>query len=155
MWTLYPFFFILLLNSKTVKEKHSISGMHLLSPLQGPKCQWVVTLIVTFVIKNNCLPYCQCAVLRKRVSFVWHTREDTHGFFFLYFHLLLKYRPLLSIWGVHFWCPINMKILPAHMIHEQDKSSDIEQHPPFGDRNESNTHPQNRSGGYKTNGNII
>ena len=37
---------------------------------------------------------------------------------------------------------------------EQDKSSDIEQQPPFGDRKISNIQPQNR-GEYKTNRNII
>ena len=40
-------------------------------------------------------------------------------------------------------------------IQEQDKSSDIEQQPPFGDRKISNIQPQNRGGGYKTNRNII
>ena len=30
---------------------------------------------------------------------------------------------------------------------EQDKSSDIEQQPPFGDRKISNIQPQNRGGG--------
>ena len=38
-------------------------------------------------------------------------------------------------------------------LREQDKSSDIEQQPPFGDRIYSNTQTQNR--GVKTNGNII
>ena len=38
------------------------------------------------------------------------------------------------------------------MLKEQDKSSDIEQQPPFGDHSYSNTLPQNRGGGYKTNG---
>ena len=38
---------------------------------------------------------------------------------------------------------------------EQDKSSDIEQQPPFGDRKISNIQPQNRGGGFKTNRNII
>ena len=32
---------------------------------------------------------------------------------------------------------------------EQDKSSDIEQQPPFGDRKISNIQPQNRGGGVK------
>ena len=41
-------------------------------------------------------------------------------------------------------------------IKEQDKSSDIEQQPPFGDRKISNIQPQNRGGGgYTTNRNII
>ena len=35
---------------------------------------------------------------------------------------------------------------------EQDKSSDIEQQPPFGDRKLSNIQPQNRGGGFKTKG---
>ena len=35
-------------------------------------------------------------------------------------------------------------------MQEQDKSSDIEQQPP-----ESKTQPQNRGGGYKTNGDLI
>ena len=38
---------------------------------------------------------------------------------------------------------------------EQDKSSDIEQQPPFGDRKISNIQPQNGGGGVKTNRNII
>ena len=36
---------------------------------------------------------------------------------------------------------------------EQDKSSDIEQQPPFGDRKISNIQPQIRRGGVKTNRN--
>ena len=32
-------------------------------------------------------------------------------------------------------------------MQEQDKSSDIEQQPPFGDRKISNIQPQNRGGG--------
>ena len=39
-------------------------------------------------------------------------------------------------------------------LREQDKLSDIEQQPPYGDRKLSNTQPLNR-GGDKTNGNII
>ena len=31
-----------------------------------------------------------------------------------------------------------------HFILEQDKSSDIEQQPPFGDRKKSNIQPENR-----------
>ena len=31
-----------------------------------------------------------------------------------------------------------------YILHEQDKSSDIEQQPPFGDRKISNIQPQNR-----------
>ena len=34
-------------------------------------------------------------------------------------------------------------------LKEQDKSSDIEQQPPFGDRKISNIQPQNRGGGTK------
>ena len=37
--------------------------------------------------------------------------------------------------------------LYVKQIVEQDKSSDIEQQPPFGDRNISNIQPQNRGGG--------
>ena len=39
-------------------------------------------------------------------------------------------------------------------MHEQDKSSDIEQQPPFGDRKkkESNIQTQNRGGGTKPTG---
>ena len=33
------------------------------------------------------------------------------------------------------------------LCQEQDKSSDIEQQPPFGDRKISNIQPQNRGGG--------
>ena len=40
-------------------------------------------------------------------------------------------------------------------LQEQDKSSDIEQHPPFGDCKYSSTLPQKRGGGLKTIGNII
>ena len=42
-------------------------------------------------------------------------------------------------------------------LEEQDKSSDIEQQPTFGDRIISNIQPQNKGGGgcYKTNRNII
>ena len=37
-------------------------------------------------------------------------------------------------------------------LQEQDKSSDIEQQPPFGDRKISNIQPQNRGGGSKPTG---
>ena len=37
-------------------------------------------------------------------------------------------------------------------LEEQDKSSDIEQQPPFGDRKISNIQPQNRGGGSKPTG---
>ena len=37
-------------------------------------------------------------------------------------------------------------------LKEQDKSSDIEQQPPFGDRKISNIQPQNRGGGSKPTG---
>ena len=47
-----------------------------------------------------------------------------------------------------------MYALSVLYVEEQDKSSDIEQQPPFGDRKISNIQPQNR-GGYKTNRNII
>ena len=39
----------------------------------------------------------------------------------------------------------------SSQFQEQDKSSDIEQQPPFGDRKISNIQPPNRRGGYKTN----
>ena len=34
-------------------------------------------------------------------------------------------------------------------LHEQDKSSDIEQQPPFGDRKISHIQPPNRGGGLQ------
>ena len=47
--------------------------------------------------------------------------------------------------------------IPTYHVQEQDKSSDIEQQPPFGDRKISNIKPQKKRGGgvYKTNRNII
>ena len=51
----------------------------------------------------------------------------------------------LSIWGVFFFHTTASDLFPVlFLIKEQDKSSDIEQHPPFGDRKYSNTQPQNR-----------
>ena len=38
---------------------------------------------------------------------------------------------------------------PVMILGEQDKSSDIEQQPPFGDRKISNIQPQNRGGGVQ------
>ena len=46
-------------------------------------------------------------------------------------------------------------VTPPPYFEEQDKSSDIEQQPPFGDRKISNIQPQNWGGEYKTNRNII
>ena len=46
-------------------------------------------------------------------------------------------------------------IIHKYENQEQDKSSDIEQQPSFGDRKISNIQPQNRGGGFKTNRNII
>ena len=55
-----------------------------------------------------------------------------------------------SVWG---WYKETDDIL---YIKEQDKSSDIEKQPPFGDRKLNNTQPQNKEvWGLKTNGNII
>ena len=48
-----------------------------------------------------------------------------------------------------------VQLLRQKELQEQDKSSDIEQQPPFGDRKISNIRPQNREGGYKTIKNII
>ena len=31
----------------------------------------------------------------------------------LYFHFVIKFRLLLSICGLHFWCPLNLKMLPT------------------------------------------
>ena len=47
------------------------------------------------------------------------------------------------------------RFLRCQNIQKQDKSSDIEQQPPSGDRKISNIQPQNRGGGFKTNRNII
>ena len=41
------------------------------------------------------------------------------------------------------------KCVFTQQIKEQDKSSDIEQQPPFGDRKISNIQPQNRGGGLQ------
>ena len=44
------------------------------------------------------------------------------------------------------------EILLILTLKEQDKSSDIEQQPPFGDRKYSNTQPQNKGGVAKPTG---
>ena len=44
-----------------------------------------------------------------------------------------------------FWC----HEYETENILKQDKSSDIEQQPPFGDRKISNIQPQNRGGGLQ------
>ena len=41
------------------------------------------------------------------------------------------------------------EIWMIHLFQEQDKSFDIEQQPPFGDRKISNIQPQNRGGGLQ------
>ena len=41
---------------------------------------------------------------------------------------------------IEYWTVLNL-------FEEKDKSSDIEQQPPFGDRKISNIQPQNRGGG--------
>ena len=43
----------------------------------------------------------------------------------------------------------HVRILYLDRLQEQDKSSDIEQQPPFGDRKISNIQPQNRGGGLQ------
>ena len=53
------------------------------------------------------------------------------------------------------WIITQTLIAGVKNIQEQDKSSDIEQQPPFSDRKLSNTQPQNRGWVYKTNWNII
>ena len=35
----------------------------------------------------------------------------------LYFHFLIKFRLLLSICGLHFWCPLNLKMLPSPLYN--------------------------------------
>ena len=34
----------------------------------------------------------------------------------LYFHFVIKFRLLLSICGLHFWCPLNLKMLPTPLL---------------------------------------
>ena len=34
----------------------------------------------------------------------------------LYFHFAIKFRLLLSICGLHFWCPLNLKMLPTPLF---------------------------------------
>ena len=34
----------------------------------------------------------------------------------LYFHFVIKFRLLLSVCGLHFWCPLNLKMLPTPLI---------------------------------------
>ena len=50
---------------------------------------------------------------------------------------------------------VSLSNLVQLITQDQDKASDIEQQPPFGDRKISNIQPQNKGGGYKTNRNII
>ena len=69
----------------------------------------------------------------------------TFQLFWTYVH---KYM-YVKTYCISFWL-----LLIIILLEEQDKSSDIEQQPPFGDRKISNIQPQNR-GGYKTNRNII
>ena len=46
-------------------------------------------------------------------------------------------------------CPVSFEASSFRLSCEQDKSSDIEQQPPFGDRKISNIQPQNRGGGLQ------
>ena len=66
---------------------------------------------------------------------------------------------IIRYWSFHFHDLYIIYHKQSHTylfsLQEQDKSSDIEQQPLFGDRKESNTQPKERRGGYKTNGNII
>ena len=54
-----------------------------------------------------------------------------------------------------YYCPKEFQTFSETIDHtcihhqEQDKSSDIEQQPPFGDRQISNIQPQNRGGGLQ------
>ena len=34
----------------------------------------------------------------------------------LYFHFAIKFQFLLSICGLHFWCPLNLKMLPTPLV---------------------------------------
>ena len=34
----------------------------------------------------------------------------------LYFHFVIKFRLLLSVWGLYFWCPLNLKMLPTPLL---------------------------------------
>ena len=46
-------------------------------------------------------------------------------------------------------CRFSLKTVNYDSLQKQDKSSDIEQQPPFGDRKISNIQPQNRGGGVQ------
>ena len=43
---------------------------------------------------------------------------DINILLILYFHFVLKYRLLLSICGLHFWCPSNLKMLPTRLMRK-------------------------------------
>ena len=38
----------------------------------------------------------------------------------LYFHFVIKFRLLLLICGLHFWRPLNLKMLPAPLQHSNE-----------------------------------
>ena len=50
---------------------------------------------------------------------------------------------------IHHFNRIKLTIWTICAFQDQDKSSDIEQQPPFGDRKTSNIQPQNRGGGVQ------
>ena len=39
----------------------------------------------------------------------------------LYFHFVIKFRLLLSNCGLHFWCPLNLKMLPTPLPYKTRK----------------------------------
>ena len=55
---------------------------------------------------------------------------------------LIKFQEIVKDWNA-------TDSFAFECVLEQDKSSDIEQQPPFGDRKISNIQPQNRWGGSK------
>ena len=59
---------------------------------------------------------------------------------------------LLLALNLSFGSVPHLGLANAPIVEEQDKSSDIEQQPPFGDRKISNIQPQNRGGSTKPTG---
>ena len=43
----------------------------------------------------------------------------------LYFHFVIKFRILISICGMHFWCPLNLKMLPYTRLTSKYAEDDL------------------------------
>ena len=92
----------------------------------------IVILTVTFTLKIWNLLAPGVVVSKKHLFLKYFffkgggVNVNTCIFLILYFHFVINYRLLLSICGLYFWCPSNLKMLPTRLERSCHKECTLE-----------------------------